>query len=213
MKVMVNEGEVDALVAERVWQEFSRGLLENTPSRMLLLLNACGALPKLFIDFDAETLQAICIQIDLAARQRFSLAQRFALFAQYIDQPRLNTLRLPIEVAELANLLRNMIEPMTAGSLKNATEYAHLLQRSDVIRRPERFTELLEVLCVARPTFAHEQKQWARLAKAYRSVNAGEIALQIASKSGLIIQESVTKARLKAVEFALEKPSNSPGDK
>jgi tRNA nucleotidyltransferase (CCA-adding enzyme) len=213
MQAMVNEGEVDALVAERVWQEFSRGLMENTPSRMLLLLDACGALPKIFIDFDAETLQAICTQIDVAAERRLSLAQRFALFAQHIDQPRLTTLRLPIEVAELANLLGHLIGPMTSSTAKDATGYAHLLQRSDVIRRPERFTELLEVLCIARPAFKHEQKQWARLAQAYRSVNAGEIAVQIASKNGLEIQQAVMQARLKAVELVLEKPSNSPSDK
>jgi hypothetical protein len=124
----------------------------------------------------------------------------------------LNTLRLPIEVAELANLLRNMIEPMAAGNFKDATDYAHLLQRSDVIRRPERFTELLDVLCVARPVFVNEQKQWARFAKAYQSVNAGEIANLVAGKNGLEIQQAVMKARLKAVELALEKPSNSPCD-
>jgi tRNA nucleotidyltransferase (CCA-adding enzyme) len=213
MQVMVNEGEVDALVTERVWQEFSKGLLEQTPSRMLALLDTCGALTKLFIGFDATTLQAICIQIDLAARQRCSLAQRFALFAQHIDQPRLNELRLPTEVAELANLLRQMMGPITASTVKSAADYAHLLQRCDVIRRPDRFIELLEVLCISKPTFVHEQKQWARLAKAYQGVNAGEIAAQIASKNGLDIQQAVMQARLQAVELVLEKPSNSPGDK
>jgi tRNA nucleotidyltransferase (CCA-adding enzyme) len=213
MRAMVNEGEVDALVAERVWQEFSRGLMENTPSRMLVLLDTCGALPKLLIDFDNVTLQAICTQIDVAAQLQLNLAQRFALFAQHIDQARLNTLRLPTEVAELANLLRQMIGPMTASAIKSAADFANLLQRSDVIRRPERFTELLEVLCVARPTFANERKQWTRLAQAYQSVNAGEIALRITNKNGLEIQQAVMQARLKAVELVLEKPSNSPSDK
>ena len=35
MRAMVDAGEVDALVAERVWQELSRGLMEARPSRML----------------------------------------------------------------------------------------------------------------------------------------------------------------------------------
>jgi tRNA nucleotidyltransferase (CCA-adding enzyme) len=34
MREMVSHGEVDALVAERVWQELARGLMERTPSRM-----------------------------------------------------------------------------------------------------------------------------------------------------------------------------------
>ena len=44
MRAMVEAGEVQALVAERVWQELARGLMEATPSRMFELLRECGAL-------------------------------------------------------------------------------------------------------------------------------------------------------------------------
>src|SRR5687768_11659306 len=44
MRQMVEAGEVDALVAERVWQELARGLMEDKPSRMFELLRECGAL-------------------------------------------------------------------------------------------------------------------------------------------------------------------------
>jgi tRNA nucleotidyltransferase (CCA-adding enzyme) len=47
MRTMVDAGEVDALVAERVWQELSRGLMEARPSRMLQVLRDCGALARL----------------------------------------------------------------------------------------------------------------------------------------------------------------------
>jgi tRNA nucleotidyltransferase (CCA-adding enzyme) len=43
---MVEAGEADALVAERVWQEIARGLAESRPSRMLEVLEACGALER-----------------------------------------------------------------------------------------------------------------------------------------------------------------------
>ena len=49
---MVAEGEVDALVPERVWQELSRGLMEAVPSRMILTLRACGALARLVPELD-----------------------------------------------------------------------------------------------------------------------------------------------------------------
>lgn len=48
MKQMVNNGEVDSLVSERVWQETMRALTENTPSRYFEVLRDCGALAKLF---------------------------------------------------------------------------------------------------------------------------------------------------------------------
>jgi tRNA nucleotidyltransferase (CCA-adding enzyme) len=52
MRAMVEHGEVDALVPERVWQEFSRGLMEKTPSRMLAVLRECGALARLIPELD-----------------------------------------------------------------------------------------------------------------------------------------------------------------
>jgi tRNA nucleotidyltransferase (CCA-adding enzyme) len=44
MQQMVASGEADALVAERVWQEISKGLMEAQPSRMFDVLRECGAL-------------------------------------------------------------------------------------------------------------------------------------------------------------------------
>ena len=47
MRAMVAAGEVDALVPERVWQELSRGLMEQRPSRMFDVLREAGALARL----------------------------------------------------------------------------------------------------------------------------------------------------------------------
>jgi tRNA nucleotidyltransferase (CCA-adding enzyme) len=52
MREMVAEGEVDALVSERVWQELSRGLMGTQPSRMLQVLRECGALQRLLPEVD-----------------------------------------------------------------------------------------------------------------------------------------------------------------
>jgi tRNA nucleotidyltransferase (CCA-adding enzyme) len=53
MRDMVNNGEVDALVAERVWQELARGLMEKKPSRFFETLRSCGALAKIIPEVDA----------------------------------------------------------------------------------------------------------------------------------------------------------------
>jgi tRNA nucleotidyltransferase (CCA-adding enzyme) len=52
MREMVAEGEADALVSERVWQELSRGLMGAQPSRMLQVLRECGALQRLLPEVD-----------------------------------------------------------------------------------------------------------------------------------------------------------------
>lgn len=48
MCAMVRAGEVDALVAERVWQETRRALTESMPWRFFEVLRQCGALEILF---------------------------------------------------------------------------------------------------------------------------------------------------------------------
>jgi tRNA nucleotidyltransferase (CCA-adding enzyme) len=53
MRSMVSNGEVDALVAERVWQELARGLMEKTPSRFFATLRECGALARVLPELDA----------------------------------------------------------------------------------------------------------------------------------------------------------------
>jgi len=52
MRQMVAAGEVDALVAERVWQEIARGLMEARPARMFEVLRDCGALAVILPELD-----------------------------------------------------------------------------------------------------------------------------------------------------------------
>ncbi|HQN64036.1 MAG TPA: multifunctional CCA addition/repair protein [Methylophilus sp.] len=92
MRQMVADGEVDALVPERVWQELSRGLMEAKPSRMFETLRACGALQRIFPELNAlwgvpqppqhhpeiDTGVHVMMVIDYAASQNFSLPVRFA---------------------------------------------------------------------------------------------------------------------------------------
>ena len=92
MRGMVANGEVDALVAERVWQELSRGLMEAKPSRMFEALRACGALARVIPEVDAlfgvpqtaahhpevDTGVHVMMVIDYAASQNYALDVRFA---------------------------------------------------------------------------------------------------------------------------------------
>jgi tRNA nucleotidyltransferase (CCA-adding enzyme) len=91
-RAMVEAGEVDALVAERVWQELSRGLMEARPSRMLAVLRGCGALARLLPEVDrlygvpqraeyhpeVDTGVHVEMVLDQAARLGLALPARFA---------------------------------------------------------------------------------------------------------------------------------------
>jgi tRNA nucleotidyltransferase (CCA-adding enzyme) len=52
MKDMVSNGEVDALVAERVWQEMQKALIEQTPVAFITTLRDCGALQRIMPELD-----------------------------------------------------------------------------------------------------------------------------------------------------------------
>ncbi|XXQ69289.1 multifunctional CCA addition/repair protein [Neisseriaceae bacterium B1] len=53
MRKMVENGEADALVAERVWQELAKGLMEKQPRVMIEILRECGALHVILPEIDA----------------------------------------------------------------------------------------------------------------------------------------------------------------
>jgi tRNA nucleotidyltransferase (CCA-adding enzyme) len=92
MRQMTQNGEVDALVAERVWQELAKGLMEAKPSRMFEVLRQSGALNKILPEVDRlfgvpqplehhpeiDTGVHIMLVIDYAATKNFSLPVRFA---------------------------------------------------------------------------------------------------------------------------------------
>lgn len=92
MRRMVELGEVDALVPERVWQELARGLMEARPSRMFDVLRECGALARLLPELDrlwgvpqradyhpeVDTGVHVMMVVDYAASVDASLPVRFA---------------------------------------------------------------------------------------------------------------------------------------
>ncbi len=53
MKQMVESGEVDALVPERVWQETLKALQTDRPDRYFEVLRNCGALARIFPELEA----------------------------------------------------------------------------------------------------------------------------------------------------------------
>ena len=92
MRAMVEAGEADHLVPERVWQELARGLMEQQPSRMFEILRACGALVRILpeverlwgvpqrADYHPEVDTGVhnMMVLDMSARLQAPLPVRFA---------------------------------------------------------------------------------------------------------------------------------------
>lgn len=92
MKSMVNNGEVDHLVPERVWKEMSRALEEDHPEVFFQVLRHCGALKKVLPELDRlfgvpqpaqhhpeiDTGVHALLSLKAAVRESQSLPTRFA---------------------------------------------------------------------------------------------------------------------------------------
>jgi tRNA nucleotidyltransferase (CCA-adding enzyme) len=181
MRRMVADGEVDHLVAERVWQELARGLMESRPSRMFTVLRECGALARLLPEVEAlfgvpqradyhpeiDTGVHTLMVVDESAYRNFVLPVRFAALTHDLGKattpadilPRhfghearsvdlvaglCERLRVPHDSRDLALLAaRYHGDIHRAAELRPAT-LVTLLERTDALRRPERFTWLLQ---------------------------------------------------------------------
>ncbi len=251
-RYLVEDGEVRELVAERVWQEISRGLMEAQPSRMFGVLRACGALAVLAPELDRlwgvpqkavyhpeiDTGIHIMQVIDYTANRSWPLATRYAalthdlgkgstpadiLPAHHAHEARSVKLvaklserwRVPRDCSELATHVA--AEHGNLGKLRDmrpATVH-DVLMRCDVLRRPERFVQMLDACeadkssrrAVGLPEsagepFAARADAMSALA-AMQSVDAGAIAADLTAKGRpQHIAEAVRDARIEAIRMA-----------
>jgi tRNA nucleotidyltransferase (CCA-adding enzyme) len=210
-RAMVAHGEVDALVPERVWKELSRGLMADTPSRMLDVLAQAGALPRVLpgLDVDPE----IAMDLDRGARAGLSLPCRYALMCR--QTPRRDELsarlRVPTECADYARLLPLMLDALAgldgspdgapsdgapSGDDDGAAGRLALMERCDAIRKPERFMDLLGAAQVRRPL---DLASWRAAVDAVRGIDAGAIARQCQGQPERI-KQALREARLAVLQ-------------
>ncbi|OGA74531.1 MAG: multifunctional CCA tRNA nucleotidyl transferase/2'3'-cyclic phosphodiesterase/2'nucleotidase/phosphatase [Betaproteobacteria bacterium RIFCSPLOWO2_12_FULL_65_14] len=219
MREIVAGGEADALVAERVWQEFARGLMEPLPGRMFAVLALCGALaklaPELGLRFEAdepadEGTRVAMNALAWCAAAGHALAVRFGALARSArdaGEPGLRALcarlKAPAECRDVALLCLRELDRMRRAGQLTPQEKLALLEACDAFRRPERFSDLLraaeaetrgERRAVELP-YAPRTVLEAALERA-RSVNAGAIA---ASSARGEIAPRLRRARIAAI--------------
>jgi len=165
MRRIVEEGEVDALVPERVWQEVSRGLMEEMPSRMFRVLRECGALARLFPEIDRlfgvpqppehhpeiDTGEHVMQVIDWAASHGMSLPVRFGALTHDLGKGVTPPEAWPKHhghEAKSAELVRTLSErirvPADCRDLAVAVARDHGLVHRALELRPATVVELLE---------------------------------------------------------------------
>ncbi len=197
MRQMVRSGEADYLVPERVWQEFARGLAEREPARMFEVLEACGLADKLF-----GAVKPVPQILALAAKAGARVPVRFALIAWPHAEAEVEALcerlKAPNEVRELALLACRNRLALRAAPLATPAALLELLKRTDALRRPERFAELLAVARFATPGL--ETGRVERALTAAAAIDGGAIAA--AAPAPAEIPRLIDEARVRAIAHA-----------
>ncbi|NYT62637.1 tRNA CCA-pyrophosphorylase [Alcaligenaceae bacterium] len=183
---LVSEGEVDALVPERVWREVAKGLLTDQPGRMFEVLTDTGALPRVLpgLCFQASVAQ----ELACAAQAGLGLPARFALLCRLSGTPQAigQHVRAPGDCQDYARLLPLVLDQITAsrvcvagaGSADQAEDAGaeaclDLMERCDALRKPERFLDLIDAAACVRDV---NTQIWRERVSAIRSIDAGAIA-------------------------------------
>ena len=210
MRTMAENGEADALVAERVWQELARGLIEARPSRMFGVLRECGALARVMPEVnalweDADAARAALRALDAAAQAGATLEVRFAALARALDpfavESLAGRLRLPADCRDLALLASRHSHAVDDAEELSAEEVLALLDATDAWRKPGRFSDLVAAALAGEHGSTAVRTRLERARTAAAAVDAGAIAK--ASSTPAEIRRNVSRARLEAIRQAL----------
>ncbi|CAB1215497.1 multifunctional CCA addition/repair protein [Acinetobacter bouvetii] len=241
MKHLVESGELDALISERVWKETSRALMEDHADEYFAVLRACGALKVLFPELDAlygipqrpeyhpEIDCGIHTMMSLqqACKANYSLDVRFAVLVHDLGKaltptdelPRhimheergvkpvteiCDRLKVPTNTKQLAiAVCKEHLKCHQALTLKPGTLW-RLLQRLDVLRRPERVEAYVQACeCDSRGRLGLEDREYPQ---AQYVLDAMEVVRNIKAQDlppdiqGPDIGEMLIQRRIKAIE-------------
>jgi tRNA nucleotidyltransferase (CCA-adding enzyme) len=211
LKAIVEADELNALSAERIWQELARGLVASKPMHMFqVLLNSAAA--KTILPPSLNTLLAqeafreeLITYLDLIGN---SLDERCAIVLMKVPASEIRSwadcVRMPIEVRDFSEIFNELITFINKshGSFQ-AVNVLAWFNRADVWRKPDRGQALLGL---AEKIGCHV----APLIKAMRdtqALNTAEIIAGIAAEdrsNGERIGSAFEVARLAAITAALQ---------
>ena len=228
MQEMVKRGEADALVAERVWQELSKGLMEGSPYKLLQILAECGVLQRIFKEFNftaaglngVSQKQKLERAISLAAQQQVNLNIRFAIVMHFFFQLAGNEtpvrdvllafcqrLRVPRECQSFAQIVLAQYDALMQFTAATPAQLVNLLQLCDAWRRSERFDDILKT-CLLINAFLCGEDFFSLLLQAFsaaQKINVSAIANANADQGSQAIAEAIKHARIQAIEQQLNR--------
>ena len=213
MKYMVGKDELTTLSKERIWQELARALRSQAPQRFIDVLEECGALEEIWPTAFTVQWRNMSSRKEMLAQLKQVVAihpeidKRLAILLKKLKPGDISTwggeLRVPNEITEYCFAVAEfeachefVLSPQIVLDLFN---------RTDVWRKPARFTEVMKLF----ESIGVGVANWSKLVNAALQVDGGQIAAKISqlgssSNLGEQIHQAVVHARLMAISQALD---------
>ena len=213
MKHMVNKDELKTLSKERIWQELARALRSQAPERFIDVLEECGALEEIWPTAftvqwrNMSSKKEMLAQLNQVVAIHPEIDKRLAILLKKLKPVEISTwggeLRVPNEITEYC---------FAVAEFEACHEFVpsphivlDLFNRTDVWRKPARFTEVMKLF----ESIGVGVANWSKLVNAALQVDGGQIAAKISqlglsSNLGEEIHQAVVHARLMAISQALD---------
>ena len=213
MKHMVSKDELKTLSKERIWQELARALRSQAPERFIDVLEECGALEEIWPTAftvqwrNMSSKKEMLAQLNQVVAIHPEIDKRLAILLKKLKPVEISTwggeLRVPNEITEYC---------FAVAEFEACHEFVlsphivlDLFNRTDVWRKPARFTEVMKLF----ESIGVGVANWSKLVNAALQVDGGQIAAKISqlgssSNLGEEIHQAVVHARLMAISQALD---------
>jgi tRNA nucleotidyltransferase/poly(A) polymerase len=214
---MAQTGELDSLVAERVWQETYRALSEKKPERFFHVLEQTNALIPIFKELAAIWLQQKNVIIPIWQKMREGKLEkekniadlRWCVMLWFLPMSQIKTislaLRTPSHLKDLCVTAHHVIPYLQKASQLSAVEWFECIQKSDYLRRPNQLSQTILLYQEIENQTNKIEQDLALLSSAlqgYVSVNA-EKALQNIPNSQKA--ETLKQYRINGINKELQK--------
>ncbi|HEY3700026.1 MAG TPA: hypothetical protein VGK97_11875 [Spongiibacteraceae bacterium] len=145
MQTIVAAGEVEYLVGERIWRETERALGEKNPEIYFQILQQCGALARLFPELSDGAFALA--ELECCAALNTNPIVRFAVLCCKLSSAcalaLFERIKAPNDYRDLA--LLTIAQLPALSHCDNPASAFTLLENSDALRRPQRFSLLLDI--------------------------------------------------------------------
>lgn len=219
MRQMVQRGEVDTLVPERVWQELFKALSEDRPARFFEVLRACDAAIRLFPELEqaADGLPALASAAGLTEDREV----RFAALTCNLGRPEkadqgfdpasllslCARLKTPTRFRDLALLAARLQQRVDLALTLSAAALLKIIVQADALRRPQRFEQFLlacQAVSFSRRTSAPVgYPQAALLLAVLKTLRELDLSGVIGGRHPQLVQHRIRERRVEAIQQLL----------